>query len=183
MRVDSLWSPTRAEQVTRTALRLARPLRTRRGLAVTGFVTGVVLVALVAGLIWWVPRRSHDDRVAAPPEWQRPPVSITALADRTGVNLVRVAVTGDGGLLDLRYKVVDPGKAAAIHDTRTPPAIVDQRTGLVFSELLMNHSHTGELKPAVTYYLVFTNVGNWVRRGDEVTVLLGDAQVENVIVQ
>jgi hypothetical protein len=105
------------------------------------------------------------------------------LAERSGVRLIRVAVTGGGGLLDLRYQVVDPSKAAAVHEAETPPAIIDERTGLVLNRLLMGHAHHGQLKPAVSYYLIFENTGNWVRRGSEVTVLLGDAQVEHVVVK
>jgi len=71
----------------------------------------------------------------------------------------------------------------AVHESQTPPAIIDERTGLVLNRLLMGHAHQGELKPAVSYYLVFENTGNWVRRGSKVTVLLGDAQVEHVVVK
>ncbi|WP_380112559.1 hypothetical protein [Dactylosporangium cerinum] len=45
----------------------------------------------------------------------------------------------------------------------------------------MNHAHSGPMKPAVTYYLVFENPGGWVRQETVVTVLLGDAQVEHVV--
>src|SRR5262249_38467881 len=93
------------------------------------------------------------------------------------------AVTAGGGLLDLRYQVVDPSKAVAVHEARTPPAIIDERTGLVLNRLLMGHAHHGQLKPAVSYYLIFENTGNWVRPGSEVTVLLGDAQVEHIVVK
>jgi len=99
------------------------------------------------------------------------------------VRLIRVAVTAGGGLLDLRYQVVDPNKATAVHEARTPPAIIDEHTGLVLNRLLMGHAHHGQLKPAVSYYLIFENTGNWVHRGSEVTVLLGDAQVEHVVVK
>jgi hypothetical protein len=69
-----------------------------------------------------------------------------------------------------------------VHDPATPPAIVDEHTGLVLHSLLMGHAHEGELKAAVTYYLIFENTGEWVHRGSSVTVLLGDAQVEHVVV-
>ena len=157
--------------------------------AVAGFVAGVLLAAGLGvlgwgALGWGLPWRSGGGAadVDPPVAWQRTPVPVAGLVERSGVRLVRVAVTGGGGLLDLRFQVVDPQKAAAVHDRRTPPAIVDERTGLVFSQLLMDHAHTGALKPAVTYYLVFENTGNWVRRGTEVTVLLGDAQVGDVVV-
>jgi hypothetical protein len=155
-----------------------------RRVRIAGFLAGVLIAAGIGALMLWLPQRSSGEpSVNPPPEWQRPSVSASGLAERSGVRLVRVAVTGGGGLLDLRYKVVDPDKAAAVHEDGTPPAIIDERTGLVLNRLLMGHAHHGELKPAVSYYLVFENTGNWVRRGSKVTVLLGDAQVEHVVVK
>ena len=155
---------------------------------IAGFLAGVLIAAGIGALALWLPQRSAarpsaSANVAPPPQWQRPAVSASGLAERSGVRLVRVAVTAGGGLLDLRYQVIDPNKAAAVHEARTPPAIADERTGLVLNRLLMGHAHQGQLKPAVSYYLIFENTGNWVRRGSEVTVLLGNAQVEHVVVK
>jgi len=96
---------------------------------------------------------------------------------------VRVAVSGGGGLVDLRYQVLDPDAAASIHDLRRPPQLVDERTGVLVSGLLMGHSHKGGLNPAQTYYLVFENPGSLVRRGGRVTVQLGAARVAHVPVR
>src|SRR5215471_6978424 len=151
---------------------------------IAGFLAGVLIATGIGVLALWLPQRSSGQTSAEPPaQWRRAAVSAPGLAERSGVRLIRVAVTGGGGLLDLRYQVVDPNKAVAVHEAKTPPAIIDERTGLVLNRLLMGHAHQGELKPAVTYYLVFENTGNWVRRGSEVTVLLGDAQVEHVVVK
>jgi hypothetical protein len=152
---------------------------------IAGFLAGVLIAAGILVLALWLPQRSNGQTssVAPPPQWRRPAVSASGLAEQSGVRLVRVAVTGAGGLLDLRYQVVDPSKAVAVHEAKTPPAIIDERTGLVLNRLLMGHAHHGQLKAAVSYYLIFENTGNWVRRGSEVTVLLGDAQVEHVVVK
>jgi hypothetical protein len=61
--------------------------------------------------------------------------------------------------------------------------VVDERTGLVVRNLLMNHAHSGAYRAGATYYLVFENPGNWVHRGAEVTVLLGDARIEHITVR
>src|SRR5215831_4897748 len=178
-------SLTRAEPGTG----LAPPARRSRfrvpgRVRIAGFLAGVLIAAGIGVLALWLPQRSAAGPSAAPPpQWQRPAVSASGLAERSGVRLIRVAVTAGGGLLDLRYQVVDPSKAVAVHEARTPPAIIDERTGLVLNRLLMGHAHHGQLKPAVSYYLIFENTGNWVRRGSEVTVLLGDAQVEHVVVK
>src|SRR3954470_8119129 len=52
-------------------------------------------------------------------------VAPEVLAARAGVRIVRVSTTGAGGLLDLRYQVVDPQKAGGLHDADKPPALVD----------------------------------------------------------
>src|SRR5262245_464958 len=85
-----------------------------------GVLLGVLLV--VAGLVVYA--ALHDgDASSAPttpkPDWARPSISASELPDRLGVRLTRVAVTGGGGLLDLRFQVLDPEKAAAIHDPET----------------------------------------------------------------
>jgi hypothetical protein len=152
-----------------------------------GFLSGALLVAVLTGLLLWLPHRSSGDAKAAggavPVAWERPAVSAAGLAERIGVKITQVALTGDGGLVDLRYQVLDPDKANAVHDRRTPPALVDEQSGLVVNRLLMDHSHHGLQKAGVKYYLVFNNPGNWVRRGSMVTVLLGDAEVQHVVVR
>ncbi len=158
-----------------------RPGTTRT--RILGIGLGALLVLAVAVVVAWATHREAAPSAAAvPPEWQRPAVTAADLVQRSGVKLVRVAVTGGGGLIDVRFQVVDPDKAASLHQPRTPPAVVDERTGLVVHDLLMNHSHTGPMKPAQTYYLVFENPGGWVRSGSQVSVLLGDAQVDHVVV-
>ena len=178
-------SLTRAEPGTGSAAparrgRFRLPGRVR----MAGFLAGVLIATGIGALALWLPQRSSGQTSAEPPpQWRRPAVSASGLAERSGVRLIRVAVTGGGGLLDLRYQVIDPSKAAAVHEAKTPPAIIDERTGLVLDRLLMGHAHHGQLKAAVSYYLIFENTGNWVRRGSEVTVLLGGAQVEHVVVK
>ena len=180
-------SLTRAEPGTGSVSPQRGRFRPAGRVQIAGFLAGVLIAAGIGALVLWLPQRSSGEpragSRAAPPGWQRPSVSASGLAERSGVRLIRVAVTGGGGLLDLRYQVVDPSKAVAVHEARTPPAIIDASTGLVLSRLLMGHAHHGQLKPAVSYYLIFENTGNWVHRGSEVTVLLGDAQVERVVVK
>jgi hypothetical protein len=158
---------------------------TSRRIRLLGAITGVVVAGLITSLVLWLTRDKPPDRaeLKVPASWARPVVSAAGLADRSGVKITQVAVTGDGGLVDLRFQVIDPDKANALHDAATPPAVVDERTGLVVHDLLMSHSHTGAFKPGVTYYYVFNNPGNIVSRGARVVVMLGNAQVEHVKVR
>lgn len=115
--------------------------------------------------------------------WQRPAVSAAELVEHSGVHVTQVATTGGGGLVDLRFQVVDPTKAHLLHNQATPPAIVDQTTGVVAKDLFMGHAHKAGFHAGQTYYLIFKNPGNLVQRGSEVSVLLGNAQLDHVIVQ
>ena len=47
----------------------------------------------------------------------------------------------------------------------------------------MGHSHKGPAKAGVTYYLVFYNPKDVVRRGSRATVQLGGARLQHVRVR
>jgi hypothetical protein len=149
-----------------------------------GALSGAVL-ALGGIAAYEVPRHLGDGgsperaRVVANP----PVLSAAGFQRRSGVRIVRVAVSGGGGLVDLRYQVLDPNAAAAVHDQANPPELVDERTGVVVDSLFMGHSHKGRLKAAQTYYLIFDNPGSLVHRGTRVTVRLGAARIAHVPVR
>ena len=164
-----------------------RPSPRTRRVRLAGALTGVLLAVVAGAAVAWSWHESHRGAQATeasvPASWVRPVVAPADLSQRSGVSITQVAVTGNGGLVDLRFKVLDPQRANALHDQATPPAVVDERSGLVAHELLMNHAHSGSYSIGVTYYLVFNNPGNWIHRGSRVTVLLGNAQVEHVVVR
>jgi hypothetical protein len=144
---------------------------------------GAVMGAAIVGGALLMLGSGGGPAPAAPPAGPRPlppAVSPAGLVARSGVRIVRVTAAGGGGLLDLRYQVVDAGAASAVHDAATPPALVDERTGGVIAGLFMGHMHHGRPKAGVTYYLVFTNPGNAVHSGDRVSVVLGDALLAHV---
>jgi hypothetical protein len=138
-------------------------------------------LALAALLIVSGYSSGSGSQPAAPRPRPLPPVvSPSELAERSGVRVVRVAASGGGGLLEVRYQVVDPDVAAALHDQKTPPAVVDERRGLVIGQLLMGHMHSGQTKAGLSYYLIFMNPGDEVRAGDRVSVVLGNARLQHV---
>ena len=161
----------------------------------TGFIVGVVLVLVLAALGFWGTTALRKDptvfglkvleqpTAVVPLALQRTAVTENELADISGVKIVYVAVTGGGGLVDLRYQILDPNLAAAVHDEDTPPILIDEATGLVVDQLLMGHLHSGDFNAGQTYYLIFENPGSIVQSGSKVSVLLGDAEVDHIIVK
>jgi hypothetical protein len=160
-------------------------------LKVVGLITGVVTVAVVvagygAASRWWSSRHVPAQAAAqsvGPASWNRTPVDAGGLVQADGVKVTHVAITGDGGLVDLRFQVIDPSLAAAIHDPTDPPAVVDEQSGVVVHDLFMGHSHNAPFHAGVSYYLIFLNPGNLLQRGSQVSVLLGNVQIQHVIVQ
>jgi hypothetical protein len=153
---------------------------------ILGLLTGIGLIVGLTLAVWVIrgtsseaPKKSTQVEVA----WGRAAVDAEGLAQRSGVRITQVAVTGGGGLVDLRFQVLDPNLANALHDAGTPPALIDEQSGLVVHDLLMNHAHTAAFKAGVTYYLVFENPNSWIHRGSQVTVLLGATEVHHVVVR
>ena len=160
-----------------------------------GYVAGVLLTIGIVALGFWITTNVRgkpavvatsvpvEPTTVVPLALQRPVVTEGGLVDQSGVKIVYVAVTGGGGLIDLRYQVIDPDKANAIHDEQYPPTLVDETTGLVINSLLMGHSHTGTFNAGQTYYMIFENPGNIVQSGGRVSVLLGNAEVDHVVLK
>lgn len=94
----------------------------------------------------------------------------TGFENRTGVRVTRVAVVGDGGLLDVRYVVLDEQKATKwFGDTTLPPRVKNtKRTKQLFRVAAMRQGH--ELRTGQTYYLIYLNTGGKTKRGDVIDV-------------
>jgi hypothetical protein len=110
--------------------------------------------------------------------------AISAFEERTGVQLVRVAVTGGGGVVDLRYRVIDADRSAIVHDRARRPAILDEQTGDVVGEPFMGMWHQHEfVKPGVVYYQLFVNRKGLIKAGEQVAVRLGGVTLRDVPVR
>ena len=171
------------------------PQQSARRVRLVGYLVGILLTVGLGSLaVWFTPFLLGKPEIAptSPPVeatavvplgLQRPLVTEDGLVEKSGIKIVYVAVTGGGGLVDLRYQIVDPDKAVAVHDENYPPTLVDEATGLVVNQPLMGHLHTGVFTAGQTYYIIFENPGNIVQQGGKVSVLLGDAEVDHVIVK
>jgi len=91
-------------------------------------------------------------------------------------------------VVDFRYKVLEPDKAATLSDRESKPYLLDQASG---KKLLVPKSpKVGPLRPTATkpeagkvYFALFANPGQVVKAGSKVTVVLGDFRAENLTVE
>ena len=106
----------------------------------------------------------------------------TAFTEETGVRITLVALTAGGGIIDIRYQVVDPEKSVIMHDDELPPTILHLETGTPL--LFTRHAHGDfEMHTGVVYSHQIINSGGLVKRGDRLAVRIGSAILEDVPVQ
>ena len=107
-----------------------------------------------------------------------------------GIKIEAMRLTAGGYMLDFRYRITDPDKAAPILDPAKKPNLVDQATGARF--IVPAPAKVGSLrptanngKPAVgrSYFVIFSNPGMFVKAGNKVTVEIGDFKVANLVVE
>jgi hypothetical protein len=104
----------------------------------------------------------------------------TAMEQRLGIRFSRLAVVGDGGLLQLSFVILDTDKATEFEaGLAKPPAIVSEnRLGGTRRISVMKQGHN--LIPGQTYYLVYQNTGGAVRGGERAAIVSGTLRLAHV---
>ena len=110
------------------------------------------------------------------------------LEQKWGMQVSSLHLSANGYMVDFRYKVVDPEKAATLGDPKAKPYLVDQATG---AKLVVPRSpKVGPLRQSATqlaagkiYFALFSNPGKLVQKGNKVTVVIGDFKAENLVVE
>jgi hypothetical protein len=101
---------------------------------------------------------------------------------RHGVRFTMVGVTGDGGLVDVRFIVLDPDRTADMLSApeRLPRLFLERENKALPSAALLPMIH--DPVPGRTYYVLYRNSGGAIRKGDKVALAFDDASVRHVVV-
>lgn len=163
--------------VRRRHRRTARLVACFACLAIAG---GTLLPALAAS-----DAVSHDHgSAAAAPQGTGPAAETSGeqIEEQWGVKLVGLRHTAAGYMLDLRFRVLDPEKAAPLLSRNIDRYVVVEKSGAVLR--VPSTEKLGMLRSAVSspdmvkkdrvYAALFANPGRHVRPGDKVTLVLGD---------
>jgi hypothetical protein len=105
------------------------------------------------------------------------------LESTLGVRFTQAAVVGDGGLVEIRYTVLDAQRASAFqNDVQHPPVIKNERTGKsAWRTALMKQGH--QLRPGQTYYVLYLNNQNAIHTGDQITIATPSRTLSHVPVR
>jgi hypothetical protein len=110
-------------------------------------------------------------------------VSATSLEADYGVRFDLVAVTASGGLVDLRFTVLDQAKAKLLfHDAASSPALFVEGSGRVL-RTRKGMTHHLSLLSGGRYFVLFSNSGGAVQAGTPVSVVIDDVRLESIAAQ
>ena len=103
-----------------------------------------------------------------------------------GVDALTVRLAESGEMIRFSWRVLDPGKAKALNDKKSEPSLVDPQAGV--SLVVPSMENIGQLRQSAdpeegkSYWMAFSNKGRLVKRGDRVTVVIGQFRAEGLVV-
>ena len=115
------------------------------------------------------------------------PAQCDELRDTWGIEVIRLFSTASGAMLDFRYKVLDPVKAAPIFDHHRKAYLVNEATKETLA--VPTSAKTGQLRPTGTpeagrsYYMIFSNLNRAFQKGDLVSLVVGDVLIPDLVIQ
>ena len=144
-----------------------------------GRAAGWILMACLA---------AGSSALAAEPSNTAAQSGAETLEQKWGIQVTSLHLSANGYMVDFRYKVLNPEKAATLADPKAKPYVLDQATG---AKLVVPRSPTvGPLRQSAenltagkVYFTLFSNHSKAVKAGSKVTVVIGDFRAENLVVQ
>jgi hypothetical protein len=101
-----------------------------------------------------------------------------------GVDSLSVKLAESGELVRFTWRVVDPDRAKVLSDKRLQPTLEDPRAGV--SLVVPTMEKIGALRQSQSpdagksYWMVFSNKGRLVKRGDRVNVVIGEFRADGL---
>jgi hypothetical protein len=117
---------------------------------------------------------------AAKPTQPLPPPSSSET--QYGIQIAQVGLTAAGGLVDVRFKVLDAAKAAQLlgNPANAPTLLAADNPPL----MPPHHALKGaRFTPGQVFYILYPNVRNTIKPGVEVTVAMGEVRLGPVTAQ
>ena len=108
------------------------------------------------------------------------------LSKKWGIEIQSIRLTAENRMIDFRYKVLDPEKAASLFKRETKPYLTDRKSGKSLTVPVT--AKVGPLRNSNMpqkgriYWMFFGNPGV-VKAGNQVDVVIGDFKAENLTVE
>jgi hypothetical protein len=108
--------------------------------------------------------------------------------DNHGIEILGLRQASAGYMIDFRYRVLDPEKAAPLLDHKVQPYLLDPASGaklFVPSTPKLGQLRQTPKRPVAgdSYFMFFANPGRFARPGQQLTLVAGDLRLENLTVR
>jgi len=113
--------------------------------------------------------------------------AVAEMAARWGIEVTSIRLTANDHMIDFRYRVLDPEKAASLFVRQTKPQLVDEKSGKVL--VVPDTAKIGPLRNSYQpqqgriYWMFFGNAGNLVKAGDKVSVVIGEFRADDLVIE
>ena len=104
-----------------------------------------------------------------------------------GVDSLGVKAVESGQMIRFSYRVLDSNKAATVNDKKATPFLIDEAAHVKL--VVPDMEKVGQLRQSSapeagkSYWMVFSNKGGIVKRGDRVSVQIGKFRVDGLVVE
>ncbi len=111
-------------------------------------------------------------------------ISVKTLEERYGIRLRLLAVTALGGMVDLRYMIMDHTKAKDLAQYLGQIELVDDESGATLKMATGHGMHRNDrIEDGQLNFHFFANAGNAIKQGNPVTVVIGPVRLEAIDAQ
>ena len=104
-----------------------------------------------------------------------------------GVDKLTASSTNSGNLIKFSYRVLQPKRAKTLGDHENTPEMIGIRSNAVLHiptmEKIGQLRQMSAAEAGKDYWMVFSNKGNLVKPGDEVSVIVGKFRADGLIVE
>jgi hypothetical protein len=103
-----------------------------------------------------------------------------------GIDSLSVKWAESGEVIRFTYRILDPEKAGVLNEKRLEPSLIDERAHVKLVVPTMDK--VGKLRQVSTpesgktYWMLFSNKGGYVKRGDRVNVVIGNFHANGLVV-
>lgn len=103
-----------------------------------------------------------------------------------GIDGLSVKSAEGGEVIRFTYQVLDANKAQMLNEKKIEPALIDEQAHVKLVVPLMDK--VGKLRQSSppesgrTYWMLFSNKGGYVKRGDKVDVVIGKFRADGLVV-
>jgi hypothetical protein len=103
-----------------------------------------------------------------------------------GIDGLSVKWAEAGEVIRFTYEVLDPEKAKTLNDKKIEPRLIDERAHVKL--VIPQMDKVGKLRQTSApeagrkYWMLFSNKGGYVKRGDRVNIVIGTFHADGLVV-